>query len=57
MKFYEEKEKIEIILVTEKKYEGEVILARDDYFVFRLTNEDVIIILYTAVAEVTMIGD
>lgn len=57
LKFYEEKTKIEVVLITEKKYEGEVILSRDDYFVFRLTNEDVIIILYSAVAEVTLVGD
>lgn len=55
--FEETNQSIEIVLVTEKEYEGVVILARDDYFVFRLMNDDVIIILYSAVAEVTLIGD
>lgn len=51
--FQEDEQKIEI--VVDIKYRGWVIVAQDDYCVFRLDNDDVVIILYSVIKEVSLL--
>jgi len=51
--FEEEKQKIEIIV--DDVYRGWVIVAQADYCVFKLDNNDVIIIVYLAIKEVSLL--
>lgn len=52
--FQEDEQKIEII-INDTKYRGWVIVAQEDYCVFKLDNDDVIIILYSAIKEVSLL--